>query len=116
NKVQAIRHELRPSISMSYKPDINGKDYYRVQIDTLGNFSNYYSVYQNSIHGAFGRGEFGGMSFSLDNNVTMKVRNKKDSSAEMRKVTLIQSLSLDANYNFLQDSFRLSNINMRANS
>ena len=107
-KISAIRHEIRPSISASYKPDLNGKDYYRVRLDSTGRMSEYYSIYQNSIHGALGRGQFGGLSFSIDNNVTMKVRDKTDTSATaMRKVTILQSLRLDGIYNFLQDSFKL---------
>ncbi len=116
-KISAIRHEIRPSISASYKPDLNGKDYYRVRLDSTGRMSEYYSIYQNSIHGALGRGQFGGLSFSIDNNVTMKVRDKTDTSATaMRKVTILQSLRLDGSYNFLQDSFKLSNLTLNANT
>lgn len=116
-KVNAIRHEIRPSISVNYKPDLNGKDWYQIHLDSAGTLSSPYSIYQNSIHGAFGQGEFGGLSFSIDNNVTMKVRNKKDTSATaMRKVTLLQSLRLDGSYNFLQDSFRMSNLSLNANT
>lgn len=116
-RINAIRHEIRPSISASYKPDLNGKDWYQVQLDSAGNKSSPYSIYQNSIHGAFGQGQFGGLSFSIDNNVTMKVHDRKDTSTSaMRKVTLLQSLRLDGSYNFLIDSFKLSNLNMTANT
>lgn len=116
-RINAIRHEIRPSVSISYKPDLNGKDYYQVQLDSSGRKSEYYSIYQNSIHGAFGQGQFGGLSFSIDNNVTMKVRDRKDTSASaMRKVTILQSLRLDGSYNFLLDSFKLSNLSLNANT
>lgn len=117
SKVQAIRHEIRPNFSASYKPDMNKQFWYSTQIDTFGNIGRY-SVYERSVVGAFGEGRFGGMSFGLDNNLQMKVRNKKDTSAEaVKKITLIDGLSINGSYNFLLDSFRLSpfNINMRTN-
>lgn len=115
--VQAIRHEIRPSISANYKPDMNRNNWYTTQIDTLGTKGRY-SFYERSVFGSFGEGRFGGLSFGLDNNLQMKVRNRKDTSAgAVKKITLIDGLSINSGYNFLLDSFRLSpfNINMRTN-
>ncbi len=117
SKVQAIRHELRPSISGNYKPDMNRRFYYTTQVDALGNTGRY-SFYERSVFGPFGEGRFGGISYGLDNNLQMKVRNKKDTAADaVKKITLIDGLSINGSYNFLLDSFRLSpfNINMRTN-
>jgi LPS-assembly protein len=117
SKVMAIRHEIRPSLSANYKPDMNRKYYYSTQIDTFGTKGRY-SVYERGVFGAFGEGRFGGLSFGIDNNLQMKVRNKKDTSADaVKKITLIDGLSITSAYNFLLDSFRLSpfNINMRTN-
>jgi LPS-assembly protein len=117
SKVQAIRHELRPQISASYKPDMNRKNWYVTQIDTLGN-KQPYSYYQRGVFGAFGQGRFGGLNFSLDNVLQMKVRNKKDTSAEaVKKVTLIDGLSIASSYNFLDTAFKLTPfvINFRTN-
>ncbi|MBK6381234.1 MAG: LPS-assembly protein LptD [Chitinophagaceae bacterium] len=117
SKVQAIRHEIRPNISANYKPDMNRQYWYSTQIDTSGNKGRY-SVYERSVFGAFGEGRFGGISFGLDNNLQMKVRNKKDTAADaVKKVTLLDGLSITSAYNFLLDSFKLSpfNINMRTN-
>jgi LPS-assembly protein len=117
SKVQAIRHEIRPTFSVNYKPDMNRKYWYSTQIDTSGNKGRF-SVYERSVFGAFGEGRFGGLSFGIDNNLQMKVRNKKDTSADaVKKVTLLDGLSITSGYNFLIDSFKLSpfNINMRTN-
>lgn len=117
SKVQAIRHEIRPTLSASYKPDMNKQFWYTSQIDTAGN-SRRFSYYERSVFGAFGEGRFGGINFGIDNNIQMKVRNKKDTSAAaVKKITLIDGFSITSGYNFLQDSFRLSpfNINMRTN-
>ena len=116
SKVQAIRHEIRPSISGNYKPDMNRQNWYSTQIDTSGNKGRF-SFYERSVFGAFGEGRFGGLSFGIDNNLQMKVRNKKDTAADAKKITLLDGFSINSSYNFLLDSFKLSpfNINMRTN-
>jgi len=117
SRVQAIRHEIRPTLSASYKPDMNGRFWYSTQLDTAGRFGRF-SVHERGISGAFGEGKFGGLSFGIDNNLQMKVRDRKDSSAEaMKKITLIDGFSITSSYNFLEDSFQLKpfNISMRTN-
>jgi hypothetical protein len=113
-KVQAIRHEIRPYISANYKPDINGKDWYSVQADTSGRLERH-SLYEGSIYGAYGEGQFGGLMLCIDNNVSMKVRNKKDTTAEgVKKVSLIDGFSITGSYNFLRDSLKLDVFNVSA--
>lgn len=113
-KIQAIRHEIRPSFGISYKPDMNGKFFYNTQIDTAGRVGRF-SVFEGSMYGSFGEGRFGGMSFGIDNNLQMKVRNKKDTAENaFKKVTLLDGLSLNGSYNFLADSFRLSTFSVNA--
>ncbi|ULQ57663.1 LPS-assembly protein LptD [Flavihumibacter rivuli] len=112
SRIRAIRHVIRPSVSANYKPDLNGKDHYTTQIDTLGNKFRF-SKYDGSLYGAFSEGTFGGMSFTLDNNLEMKVRDKKDTSAEaIKKVRLIDGFGISGSYNFLADSFKLSTFNV----
>ncbi len=114
-KVQAIRHEIRPSISLSYKPDFSGKSYYYIRHDTATHYYNRTSIYSNSIYGAFGEGKFGGLSFNVDQNLQMKVRNKADTTAgATKKITLIDGLSFNGSYNFLKDSFRFSTFSISA--
>ncbi len=112
SRVQAIRHEIRPLISASYKPDMNKSSWYTTQVDTFGHVLPY-SHYERSIFGTFGLGKYGGLSFGIDNNLQMKVRNRKDTGeAAMKKITLIDGFSLTSSYNFLKKSFKLEPINM----
>lgn len=116
SKVQAIRHEIRPSISANYKPDFTGKAYYTTQVDTSGNTFRY-SVYERSIYGVFTEGKFGGINFGIDNNIQMKVRNKKDTGeASLKKVSLLDGFSINGSYNFMAKSFRLSPFSLSARS
>ncbi len=112
SKIQAIRHEIRPTMSISYKPDMNGKYFYSTQVDTSFNFRQF-NVFDGNLNAPYGQGKFGGISFGVDNNIQMKVRNK-DTSADAKKITLIDGFSINGGYNFLVDSFRFSNLSMSA--
>ena len=54
------------------------------------------------------------MSFSVSNNLEMKVKSKSDTTGELKKVAIFENLNFGAGYNFLADSFNLSNINLSA--
>ncbi len=112
-RIQAIRHEIRPTIGINYKPDFNKKYYYETQVDTNNTLNSFeeYSVFTGNVFSPYGHGKFGGISFGIDNNIQMKVLNKKDTGENaLKKVTLIDGLSLNGNYNLMADSFPLSNL------
>lgn len=113
SRIQALRHVMRPNLSMNYKPDLAGKDYYEAQIDKAGNTYRF-SKYQGSIIPGFSEGKFGGINFGLQNNLEMKVRDKKDTSgeAETKKIMLIDNLSINTGYNIIVDSFQLQPISI----
>ena len=114
--IQAIRHEIRPSISFNYNPDLNKRNYYVTQVDSL-NDKGQFSVFEGNIFSPYGQGSFGGISFGIDNNIQMKVRNKKDTAANATKhITLIDGLSINGSYNLIADSFQLSNFIMSAHT
>lgn len=113
SRVQAIRHEIRPSISISYKPDMNKQFWYTAQIDTSNNTGRF-SVFDGTIYGPFGEGKFGGMSFGIDNNIQMKVRSRKDTGDVVKKIVLLDGLSINGSYNFMADSFKLSTFSVSA--
>ena len=115
-KIQAIRHVAIPSFSMSFAPDFSSEEYgyyQEVQIDTLGN-TRRLSKYEGFIYGTPSAGQSATASFSLSNNLEMKVKTKKDTTDKARKVVLLDNLSLNTSYNFLADSFNLSPIRISA--
>lgn len=112
-KLKAIRHVITPTISANYRPDFGaGKfGYYEmVQKDTLGNVDRFYRY--PLIYGQAPYGEFGGITFSLNNNLEMKVFSKKDTLRHEKKIKLLESLTFSGSYNFAVDSFQLSKINV----
>ncbi len=119
--IQAIRHEIRPSFSVSYQPDFAAKNYYNMQVDTSGRVMRF-SQFEGGVVGAFPEGSFGGISFGVDNLLEMKVNNKnrdtanKDPKEQYRKVKLLDGFGFNSSYNFLADSFGLGNFSIYARS
>jgi len=117
-KVQAIRHELRPTFGINYRPDFNKNNYYYAIVDTNGN-KRQYSYYEtaNNIYSPYSTGTFGGFNFGLENNISMKVRSKSDTGENaLKKVSLLDRLSMQGSYNFFIDSFKLSPITVSAST
>ncbi|KAI9432035.1 hypothetical protein F5148DRAFT_1295867 [Russula earlei] len=111
-----IRHEVRPTVSVSYTPDMNSQNYYNVQVDTLGNKLRF-SKFDGIPPGAFQEGAFGGLSFGIDNLLEMKVKDKKDTAATaFKKVKLLDGFGFSSSYNLLADSFALSPFSLYARS
>jgi hypothetical protein len=113
-----IRHVIRPTLSLSYSPDLSGAYYYNLTTpyDTAVGASHTLhnqrvSYFDGSTYGAFGEGVFGGISFGLDNHFEIKTRDKADtSSSGVKKTTIIDGFGFNGSYNYLADSFKLSPI------
>ncbi|MBA2249508.1 MAG: LPS-assembly protein LptD, partial [Chitinophagaceae bacterium] len=116
-KIIAIRHEMRPTLSMNYTPDLNKQNYYYARIDSAGD-RQLYSYFDGNLNSGYAPGRFGGLAFNLDNNFQMKVRNKKDTGDNaVKKITLIDNLGFNASYNFFDTSFyKLSTFNVNLSS
>lgn len=108
--VAAIRHVVRPIAGLNYTPALNRRDFYEVQIDTFGRRERF-SVYEGNLFPGFNGLAFGGLSFGIDNNLEMKVRSKKDTTVEEKKLRLIDGFGFNSSYNFLQDSLQLGDFN-----
>ncbi len=111
NRVKQIRHLLIPSFGYTYRPDF-GKTQFgfwkNVLTDTTIKRTTKYTVFENNIFGGPAQGEQNSVSMNLSNNLEAKIRKKTDTGFVFNKVTLMQNLSLSANYNFAADSFKMS--------
>ena len=116
-RIQAIRHVVSPSISLSLSPEkgthANG---WRTlnYTDTSGvAHSVDYNIYAGQLNSPPGKGKNASMSFSLGNNFEAKVRDMRDTTGSgSKKIKLIDQLNFNGSYNFLADSLKLSNIGM----
>jgi hypothetical protein len=114
NKVKMIRHVLTPTVSFSGSPDFSSPffGYYGTYnyTDTQGyQQKKKYSYFPSGLYGTPGEGRSGTVSWSLANNLEMKVRTN-DSIGE-KKVSLIENFTIGQSYNFAADSLNWSNIN-----
>ena len=112
SKVQAIRHVMTPSASMSFRPSLGGmtERYYDTYIDERGN-SRQYSYFEGQIYSPpSSPRRSGSVSLSLSNNVEMKVRSKSDTTQELKKVMLLNNLGFSTNYNIFADSLNWSSV------
>ncbi len=108
----AIRHTIRPSFSINYKPDLVKKFYYNSQVDSTG-VPVRFSSFDNSPVGGFSEGEFGGMSFGIIQQLQAKVKDKSDSTGKAtKKISLIDNFSITSGYNMFADSNKLSDISI----
>ncbi len=115
NYVEAIRHEIRPSISFNYTPDLAASYHYTAQVDTAGRRYRFSKFDGIGMGGAYSEGTFGGIGFGVDNLLEMKVRDKEDTTeTTFKKVKLIEGFGFNSNYNFLADSFKLGNFSFYA--
>ena len=114
--VQAVRHQLIPTISYSYRPDFADPkfDYYQeVQTDSLGNTETF-ARYTGFVYGQPRRGESSSIGLSLTNTLEMKYRNKNDTTGKAEKIILLRNFGISTGYNMLADSFKLSPISLNA--
>ena len=115
HKIQALRHVISPSLSMSFSPE-KGKAFngWRTlnYIDTLGVRRSYdYNIYQGQINSAPGKGRSATMSLSIGNNLEAKVRDMKDTTGTgSKKVKILDQFNLSTGYNFLADSLKMNNV------
>ncbi|MEQ8474543.1 MAG: putative LPS assembly protein LptD [Marinoscillum sp.] len=114
--IEAIRHVMTPSVSFSYNPDFGDESYgvyETIQIDSTGRTQRV-SKYQGFAYGSPTGSESKTIGLSLTNNLEMKVRTRKDTANEFKKVKVFENLSLNTGYNIAADSFKLGNISWNA--
>ena len=126
-RIQAIRHVITPSVSMSFSPEkgkaFNGWRTLDAYYDRRGSYHpeamyNIYAVpgHHNSVS-APGRGKTGSMSVSIGNNLEAKVRDLRDTTGTgSKKVKILDQLNFNGSYNFLADSLKMSNIGVSAST
>lgn len=133
DKIDRFRHVMTPSLSFTYRPDFSNpmwaKRYggfygtYEKMLtthDEAGNIvpkldENGLPIFEEVNYSRFreapGRGSSASLSFSLGNNLEMKLRNDKDTTGkEPYKVySIIDNLSISGGYNFVADSMNWQN-------
>jgi lipopolysaccharide assembly outer membrane protein LptD (OstA) len=117
--VKALRHMVTPSVSFYFTPDWGAPSlgYYRT-IDNDTNYSNpgVYSIFERSIYGSPPGQKSGTVSFAISNNLELKVRNRKDTVTGIKKLPLIDDLTIRCSYDLARDSVNWSPLTISGRS
>ena len=119
DKIDRIRHVVTPTIGFSYKPDFSDpfwklySSYERPTSLTDPTIMNeLYSPDSNGMFGYPSASKTGSVTFSLNNNLEMKVKQRSDSAeAQYKTISLIDAFSVNGSYNLVADSMNWSNFN-----
>ena len=123
-RLKGIRHQITPSVSFNYRPDFSEDKYgffQNVQTDKMGNRTRL-SAFEGSIIGSPTPGRTGSIGFSINNFLEAKVLDRKAADTALnekdkyKKVRILNNLSLSGSYNFFAEQFKLSPINIAANT
>lgn len=122
-RLEAIRHTIAPSISFSYTPDLSS-----AFTTTLDQFRDPYDSSRplrvsryRGLGGTAGSTTYtsrsAAISYSIVNQIEMKLRSRSDSAkSEFEKVSLFDNISLAGSYNPYASRFKLSPVNLSANT
>lgn len=107
--LRAIRHVFTPTIGFSYNPSFKDSfwNYYSSYVDGNGVVQDY-CYFQGGIYGIPPGQRSGRITYSLSNNLEIKVPSRKDTVTGMKKVVLIENLTLSGNYDMAKDSLNWS--------
>ena len=116
DKIQAVRHVFKPTISLNYSPDFTTSRYgyydtYQ-KTDAKGNVSLVeYSPFTGQPYGVPGKMS-GSMTVDISNNIEMKVKSDKDTTG-VKKISIIDELGASMGYDFAAKERPWSDLNTR---
>lgn len=117
SKELQVRHVFTPTVSYTYQPDFGKKKfgYYDTYTYTDENGevrTVEYSPYDGAVYGKPGQGMSQSISFSVDNNIEMKMKSDKDSTG-YKKISLIDQLGASLSYDFVSKRWSDLSMNLR---
>ena len=107
--LKAVRHVINPTLSFSFHPDFGAANlgWWKEYTDTTG-YVHRYSIFEQSLYGGPPDGRSGAVRLSIGNNLEVKWQNPFDSTAEVKKIALIENLTLSMGYDLAKDSLNFS--------
>ncbi|QTV06082.1 LPS-assembly protein LptD [Faecalibacter bovis] len=115
-KIQGIRHVLSPMVGYSFNPNFQNPSWgYYKSYEGANMEEIWYNQYEQALYGVAIPQLSNSLTFSLLNNLEMKVKDEKDPKG-VKKVKIFESLNFSTAYNFSATSFRLAPITMSGNT
>ncbi|WP_353332081.1 putative LPS assembly protein LptD [Bacteroides sedimenti] len=117
NKIDAIRHVITPTISLSAQPDFGARHYGYWDTYTYTDANGEvrmkeYTPYEGALFGVPGKGKQGNISMDISNNLEMKIKSDRDSTG-VKKISLIDELGASMSYNMAAVTKPWSDLSMR---
>ena len=114
NKIRALRHVIRPSLSYGISPSFDKyyETYEVISADGLTTSDVEYSRFEGSIFGQPNKNYSSSISLSVNNNIEAKVFDEDSDEDELKKVVILNNLNFSTSYNLAADSLRLSPVRM----
>ena len=114
NKIRALRHVIRPSLSYGISPSFDKyyETYEVISADGLTTSDVEYSRFEGSIFGLPNKNYSSSISLSVNNNIEAKVFDEDSDEDELKKVVILNNLNFSTSYNLAADSLRLSPVRM----
>lgn len=108
-KAVIFRHVFSPRISGSYAPDFGKESYgfWKTVQNSADGSTIKYSPFSNGLFGTAPQGQNASINFGVSNTLEAKIPSKKDSTG-IRKIKIIEELSISSSYNFLAREFKLA--------
>jgi hypothetical protein len=103
--LKAIRHVLSPDLSITYRPNL-GKNTYGTYFNTITGEEVEYYYFSNTNYGGVNNRTQAVTRLTLNNNLEIKVKSKKDSISGTQKITIFDNISVSTGYDFAADSMR----------
>jgi len=136
-KIKALRHVVRPTLSYTYRFNLldQNRYYQHVQVNEDGDFGyrSQYGPSSSAIYSTPGTPtsntdhKWGSLAFGLNNNIEIKVKDNRGSEVpdsikaknpgedlgpKYKKVKIFDALNFSSNYNFDVDSMKLADISI----
>ncbi|QAA80672.1 LPS-assembly protein LptD [Aequorivita sp. H23M31] len=113
NKIQALRHVMRPTVGYVVNPSFDRYyDEFRIPLtaeEAAGELVQY-SRFENTLYGPPGKTYSSSIGLGLSNTLEAKVRNRDTTATEPKKVILLNNLNFSTAYNLAGDSLQWSDL------
>ncbi len=117
DKIDRIRHVIKPSISYSYAPNFSDLNYgyydYYQKTKADGSVEMVpYAHYDGMMNFSIGKQKTGSIGVDISNNIEMKIKSDEDSTG-FKKISIIDELGFAMSYNMAATERPLSDLQTR---
>jgi len=101
--VAAIRHVMTPDVNFTLRPNLSGNTY-GTYFNTITGKEVEYSYFSGALYSGVTTRMQAITRFTVNNNIEMKVKSKKDTITGTRKITIFDNVGISCGYDFAADS------------